>query len=170
MRLVPEVRESRAFGTDSHGSFLLPDRDRGASPGIAGSDNAVLGKDEHGAGPLDLPEHVLDAFDEILSPDYQEADKFGDVDLAAAEFREIHPFRQELLGQVFGIVDPGDSDQGKTSEMGVDKHRLGIRVTDDTDTGIAGEFSEFIFEPAPEIAVFKTVYPAQESLLGVVGG
>ena len=170
MRLVPEVRESRTFGTDSHGSFLLPDRNRGASPGIAGRDYAVLGKDEHGAGSLDLPEHVLDAFDEILSPDYQEADEFGDVDLAAAELREVHSFCQELLRQVFGIVDPGDSDQGETSEMGVDKHRLGIRITDDTDAGIAGEFPEFIFEPAPEIAVFKTVYPAQESLLGVVGG
>ena len=167
---VTEVGESSAFGAYGHGIFFLSNDNRSPAPGITGCDDAVFGQDQHRAGTFYFPEYILDTFHEILPPYDQQAYEFGDVDLSAAELREIHSFVQESLAECFRIVDFRYGNQCESSQMGVDQHRLGICVTDHSDSGVPGEFPEFVFESAAEVSVFKAVDPSEESFFRVVGG
>ena len=165
----PEIGESRALRTDRHGSVAGTDGDGRAAPGVAGDDYPVLGEDQHRTGALDFPEHVLNAFHEGLSPDYQQADKLCDVDFPAAELGEIHSFGEEFFGQRLGVVDPCHRDKREPSQMRVDQHWLGVCVADDSDSGVAGEFAKLVFKAAAEIAVLEAVDPSHESPIRVEG-
>lgn len=92
---VVEVRECRclAAGCVGHGFFLfavvreqvvgfhlLADDDGGAAEEVAGTDDAVLGQYEHGAGAFNLAIDEVDAIDEGLAHINKECYEFCLVD------------------------------------------------------------------------------------------
>ncbi len=115
--LEAKIGKCRAFAAHRHSSISLSDCDGGSSPGVPGSDYPIFGKDEHRTRALDFTVDILDSFHEVLPLDDKQADQFGDIDLATAEFGKIHSFIQEFLGKSLCIVNPGNSDKCKTSQM-----------------------------------------------------
>ena len=53
---IIEIRERGGFAGSRIGTFLLADDDWSTSPTVTRTDNAILGKDHHGAGTFDVME------------------------------------------------------------------------------------------------------------------
>ena len=87
---VAEIGEGRAFGCGCIGSVFLPYDDGRAAPVVAGGDDAVLGEQEHGAGAVNVAEHVFYAFDKCLSLDEEQGNEFCLVRLARGKLGKVH--------------------------------------------------------------------------------
>ena len=169
---VVQIGEGCALGGGGIGSVLLANHDGGAAPVVAGGDDAVFGEQQHGAGAVDVAEHVFDAFDKGAALNEQQGDKLGLVGLARRQFGEVHGLFEQLLGECVDVVDLGYGDDSEASEVGVDDQGLGIGVADDAYAGGgSGEAGQGSFELAAEVGAFEVVDGAGERVfLSVVGG
>lgn len=61
------------------------------------------------------------------------------------------------LNQFVNIIDSGHRSNGKAAKMRIDRNRLRIRITNDTNAQITSEFTNFIAEFRPEIGIFDVV-------------
>ena len=130
---VAEIGEGCAFGCRRISTVFLSDDDGRAAPVVACGDDAVLGEQEHGAGAVDVAEHVFDAFDKRFSLNKEQGDEFSLVGLAGGKLGKVHVLLQQLLRQGFDVVDLGHGDDGEAAQVGIDDQGLCVGVADDAD-------------------------------------
>ena len=90
----------------------------------------------------------------MLAGDH-ERDEFGGVGGTGAQLGELLVAVEALLFQLIDVVDLSHGGDSKTTEVGVHHDRLRIRVADDTDTGVALEFTQIVGKLRPEVGVLN---------------
>ena len=80
--LEVEIREGCTLAAHGVGIRLLADDERGTSPTVTRTDDAILGEDSHGAGTLDVVEYVLDALAEGFALNDEQSHQLGGVGTA----------------------------------------------------------------------------------------
>ena len=86
---------------------------------VAGSNNAVFRKQQHGARTLDMLIYIFDALHKVSALYQEQGYKFCLIGFAGAQFGEVHILFQKLGFQFLQIHNLGNRYNGKTTEVGI---------------------------------------------------
>ena len=118
----------------------MTDNDRRTTPQVTCADDAVLGEQQHGERAFDLLLRIADSFGQRTLLDNHQSDQLGRIDLAGGELRQVHVVLERFVGQRLQVGYLAHRSKRETTQMGIEQQRLGVRIGDDSDTGIAKEF------------------------------
>ena len=154
---VVEVDVAMAFRSHHIPLFALANDDGRASVIVAGGDDAVLGEDNHRARAFHLIIYVLYAVDEILALRDEQCHQLGGIGGTRTQFGKVLTAVETMADQLVQVVDFGHRSDGKLAEMRVHHNRLCIRVADDANADVAGEFAQLVAELRAEIRILDVV-------------
>ena len=160
-----QIRETRRLTRYSVGPLFLADDNGGAAQEVTGGNQAFLRHDQHRARAIYLTVNQVNTFHERAPHINQQCYKLRLVDGVGRILTEVHPAVEQLLGNLFHIVDLGHGHYRETPQVRVHQNRLRIGITDHTDTLITRKRVELILELRAEIVALQVMNLTTEALL-----
>ena len=162
LELIVEIDHAEALAGHHIAVVALAYRQRSASVPVTGRYDAVVGKDQQGAGSLYLALHIADALCEILSLVDQLRHYFGSVYRAVAKLGEDRALRHEFRCKLLCIGEFHHRADSEAAQVRMHRDGLRLAVADGSDTAAAVELSQVGLELNPEIRLFEAMDAAYQ--------
>ncbi len=150
--------------------LLLADDEWRASPTVSGADDAILGKNHHGARTLDVMIDILDTLLESLALDDEQCHQLGRIGTARRHLGKVHVLFEQVLSKFFLVYYLGHRANGKAPKMRIHDKWLSVSIADNTDARSSSlKTVERRFELRSEVRAFEVVDRAHKALVLAVG-
>ena len=130
---IIKVRERGDFAGSCISTFLLADDDWSTSPTVTRTDDAILGKDHHGAGTFDVMENVFDTFSEGFTLNNEQSHQLSRIGTTRRHLCKVHVLLEQKLSKFILVYYLSYSANGKAAKMRVHDEWLGICIANHAD-------------------------------------
>ena len=113
-------------------NLLLTNHDGGTSQEVTCGNDAVLCKNQYGAGTVNLLVYLINTLYKRVPHIDEQGYEFGLVDIVGRHLAEVHALLEQFVGDFAKVIDFGNSHYCIASQMGVDDDGLRISVANNT--------------------------------------